>query len=73
MRFPMMAWIAGLCLVIGLYTLGPVMFNRALPLILFLPPLLFWFVLIPLATPLIMGVVYLIDQRDSVIEDEGRS
>jgi hypothetical protein len=69
-----MAWLAALLLIIGLYTIGPALgFNRASPLILGMPPLIFWFVLIPLLNPLILGVVYLIDRADvesgSVVEE----
>jgi hypothetical protein len=63
MRISMVAWLTGLALVIGLYILGPaIWFNRAAPPILGMPPLYFWFVLVPLLNPLIMGTVYLIDR-----------
>ena len=66
MRVAMTAWAVGLVLVIGLYTLGPaIWFNRATPAILGMPPLYFWFVLIPLLNPLIMGAVYLIDRAST--------
>lgn len=71
MRTSMLAWIAGLLLVIALYTLGPIAFNSASPPILGMPPLYFWFVLVPLLNPLILGAVYLIDQREAASEDEG--
>lgn len=71
MRASTIAWITGLLLVIALYTLGPIFFNRASPLILSMPPLYFWFVLVPLLSPVIMGAVYLIDQHESASEDEG--
>ena len=60
----MIAWIFGVLAVTGLYVLGPVLyFNRAEPPILSMPPLYFWFVLIPLVSPAILGLVYLIDMR----------
>ncbi len=60
-----MAWLIGLVLIVALYTLGPALgMNRAAPAILGMPPLYFWFVLVPVLSPLILGVVYLIDQRD---------
>ncbi len=71
MRASMIAWITGLLLVIALYTLGPIAFNSASPPILGMPPLYFWFVLVPLLNPVIMGAVYLIDRRDAGIADEG--
>jgi len=73
MRASMVAWITGVLLVIALYTAGPIAFNAASPPILGMPPLIFWFVLVPLLNPLIMGTVYLIDSKDGVIEDEGES
>ena len=64
MAAAMAAWVAGVVLVAGLYILGPALwFNAATPLILGMPPLYFWFVLIPLVSPLILGAVFLIDQR----------
>ena len=60
----MVAWVFGVVAVTGLYILGPVLyFNRAEPPILGMPPLYFWFVLVPLVSPAILGLVYLIDQR----------
>jgi len=64
MKTSMIAWIAGVVAVTGLYILGPVLwFNRAEPAILGMPPLYFWFVLIPIVSPAILGAVYLIDRR----------
>lgn len=69
MRLSMIAWLTGLALVIGLYTIGPaVWFNRASPPILGMPPLIFWFVLIPLLNPFILGAVYLIDRADRDVD-----
>lgn len=71
MRIAMIAWLVGLLLIIGLYTIGPAAgFNRAGPLILGMPPLYFWFVLVPLLNPLILGAVYLIDRAYSDGGDE---
>ncbi len=38
-------------------------FDTPAPLILGMPPLVFWFLLVPLATPLILGALYLWDKR----------
>ena len=58
------AWVAGVALITALYILGPVLyFNAASPAILGMPPLYFWFVLIPLVSPAILGAVYLVDKR----------
>jgi hypothetical protein len=70
MRMSMIAWICGTLLIIALYTLGPIVFNAAAPAILGMPPLYFWFLLVPLLNPLIMGVVYLIDAREIELDDE---
>ena len=60
----MIAWVCGVLAVTGLYILGPVLyFNRADPPILGMPPLYFWFVLVPLVSPVILGLVYLADKR----------
>jgi hypothetical protein len=62
-RTSIVAWLAGLILVTGLYLGGPALyFNRATPPILGLPPIYFWFVLIPIVSPLILGAVYLVDR-----------
>lgn len=67
MRLPMSAWLAGLVIIVLLYTVGPAVgFNSATPPILGMPPLYFWFVLVPLLNPLILGVVYLIDRNESL-------
>ena len=64
MAASMIAWAAGVFAVAGLYILGPILyFNRAEPAILGMPPLYFWFVLIPLLSPAILGMVYLVDKR----------
>ena len=59
----LVAWAAGVIAIAGLYILGPVLyFNAAAPAILGMPPIYFWFVLIPLLSPAILGVVFLVDQ-----------
>jgi hypothetical protein len=63
LRKSVIPWLAAVLLIIGLYTIGPALgFNRASPLIFGMPPLIFWFVLVPLLNPLILGALYLIDQ-----------
>ena len=58
------AWAVGVLVVAGLYILGPLLyFNAAAPPILGMPPLYFWFVLVPLVSPAILGAVYLVDRR----------
>jgi hypothetical protein len=60
------AWVIGLIVILALYIGGPVFgFNRASPPILGMPPLYFWFVLVPLLNPLILGAVYLLDRHDA--------
>lgn len=70
MRMSMLAWVIAVLAIIGLYTVGPAVgFNRAGPAILGMPPLYFWFVLVPLLNPVILGIVYLIDRAESGDED----
>jgi len=65
MRRSVVVWIIGFISIVLLYTAGPaIWFNRATPPILGLPPLYFWFVLVPLLNPVILGVVYLVDRKD---------
>lgn len=72
MRRSTAAWIISLILIVALYAAGPaVWFNRATPPILGMPPLYFWFVLVPLLNPVILGIVYLIDRNEAI--DLGRS
>lgn len=73
MRTSIIAWVAGVIAVTGLYLLGPVLyFNAASPPILGMPPLYFWFVLVPLVSPAILGAVFLIDQRAGGIGSQVR-
>ncbi len=70
MRVSMVAWVIAVLLIIGLYTGGPALgFNRATPPILGMPPLYFWFVLVPILNPIILGIVYLIDQAEESRRD----
>lgn len=71
MRMSMLAWVVAVLVIIGLYTLGPAFgFNAASPAILGMPPLYFWFVLVPLLNPLILGVLYLIDRAENPGDDD---
>lgn len=45
-------------------------FNRSAPLVLGMPPLLFWFTLVPVATPVILGVLYINDKKINPQWDE---
>nr|WP_207711810.1 hypothetical protein [Sulfobacillus harzensis] len=38
-------------------------FNVPAPLIVGMPPLVFWFLVVPLVTPLLLGALYLYDRR----------
>lgn len=63
MRTGIIAWAVGFSVLVLLYTVGTVLwFNHAAPAILGLPPLIFWFVLLPLVSPVLIGIVYLIDR-----------
>lgn len=66
MRMSMVAWVIAVLLIIGLYVGGPILgLNSAAPAILGMPPLYFWFVLVPLLSPVILGIVYLIDLAEN--------
>ncbi|MDA8051765.1 MAG: hypothetical protein M0002_17490 [Rhodospirillales bacterium] len=63
MRISIVAWLTGFVLVTLLYVAGPALyFNRATPFILGMPPLYFWFVLVPVLSLVILGIVYLVDR-----------
>lgn len=71
MRISMIAWLIGLVVIVGLYTIGPAAgFNTAGPAIWGMPRLYFWFVLVPVLNPFILGAVYLIDRTDNGTDDE---
>lgn len=71
MRPSTVAWLIAFIIIIALYTLGPALgLNAATPPILGMPPLYFWFVLVPLLNPIILGAVYLIDSRENAGADE---
>lgn len=57
-------WLSAVLLITILYLGGPaIYFNRVLPLILGMPAIYFWFVLIPIINPIILGALYLLDQK----------
>lgn len=63
MRTSLIAWITGLVVLTLLYVAGtPLWFNAAAPPILGLPPIVFWFILLPLVSPFLIGLVYFVDQ-----------
>ncbi|OLZ11657.1 hypothetical protein [Sulfobacillus thermosulfidooxidans] len=66
MRVQFITWLIGLFLVASLYLLGPIFyFNRVYPYILGMPAILFWYTLVPLLTPVILGTLYLIDRAQN--------
>ncbi len=66
-------WILAVVLVFVLYVVVSVLFfNRDGPAILGMPPMLFWFTVVPLVTPGVLGALYLIDRRvNPQWEEEG--
>jgi hypothetical protein len=63
MRASMIAWVVGVLVLTLLYVAGtPLWFNAAAPPILGLPPIVFWFVFLPVLSPFVIGVVYLVDR-----------
>lgn len=73
MRTSLIAWALCLLVMVFLYAAGTLLwFNAASPPILGLPPLIFWFVLLPVISPLLIGFVYLVDRAAGGIGTEGR-
>jgi hypothetical protein len=63
MRTSVIAWVAGVLVLTLLYVAGtPLWFNTAAPPILGLPPIVFWFVFLPVLSPFVIGLVYLVDR-----------
>lgn len=60
--------------VIGIYVLyvgvSMAFFNHPGPLVLGMPPLVFWFTLIPVVTPIILGILYSLDKKINPQWDE---
>ena len=64
MRKSMVAWLLGLVVLTLLYVAGtPLWFNAAAPPLLGLPPIVFWFVVLPVVSPFIIGLVYIVDRN----------
>ncbi|MCL5116579.1 MAG: hypothetical protein M1272_05450 [Firmicutes bacterium] len=64
------AWLAAVLLVAFLYLGATALwFNRPSPLILGMPPLVFWFLVVPIVTPLVLGTLYLFDRRYNPQQD----
>lgn len=64
-------WLWAVIIIFVLYVVVSVLFfNYAGPPILGMPPMLFWFTVVPIITPLILGALYLIDRRINPQWDE---
>jgi len=64
-------WLIAAVGVYALYTIISVaFFNHAGPAILGMPPMLFWFTVVPIFTPLILGGLYLVDKTVNPQWDE---
>ncbi len=64
-------WLLTVIIVFVLYVgVSVLFFNHAGPAILGMPPMLFWFTVVPVVTPLILGGLYLIDRRVNPQWDE---
>ncbi|MHB8146177.1 MAG: hypothetical protein ACYDGM_02800 [Vulcanimicrobiaceae bacterium] len=64
-------WVIGFFLATFLSVAGPaIYFNRATPLILGMPPLFFWFLLVPILTVLILWGVYAVDRASGGIGND---
>lgn len=66
MRRVIALWLLTVLAIAFLYVgVSTLWFDVPGPLILGMPPLIFWFLLVPLATPLILGALYLWDKRSN--------
>lgn len=64
-------WLSAVVLVALLYLGGPALFfNHNASLIVGMPPMVFWFLLVPVLTPLILGALYLYDRRHNPQQDQ---
>jgi hypothetical protein len=58
------AWLAAVLVILFLYVGAVALFaNHVKPTVLGMPFLYFWYVLIPLLNPIILGLLYLYDAR----------
>jgi hypothetical protein len=56
-------WLLAVMVVFVLYTIVSMgFFNHSGPAILGMPPMVFWFTVVPVVTPLILGGLYWIDR-----------
>ncbi len=71
MRQALRNWIWTVIAIFILYVgVSTVFFNYATHAILGMPPMLFWFTLMPLATPLLLGWLYHADKHTNPQWDE---
>jgi hypothetical protein len=64
MRQSIRNWLWTVIAIFVLYVVVSMLFfNHATYLILGMPPLLFWFTLMPLATPIFLGALYISDKK----------
>jgi hypothetical protein len=65
------AWAIGFTVATLLSIAGPaIYFNRATPPILGMPPLFFWFLIVPILTSLVLWAVYVADRGSEVYSDD---
>jgi hypothetical protein len=63
-RLIVWAWVFLVALILVLYVGAPVwFFNHASPTIAGMPPMLFWFVLLPFVVPGLIAALYFYDKR----------
>lgn len=71
MKRAITAWLITVIAIYVLYVgVSMAFFNRLTPYILGMPPLIFWFTLVPVVTPLLMGWLYLNDKKTNPQWDE---
>lgn len=67
-------WLLTVGVIYVLYVaVSMVFFNNTKHLILGMPPLIFWFMLVPIASPVLLGILYISDKKTNPQwEDEGQ-
>lgn len=72
MRNAIRNWFFTVVVIFVLYVGVSVMFfNHADYLLLGMPPLIFWFTLVPIVTPCLLGILYLSDKKNNPQWREG--
>lgn len=72
MRVSIRNWFLAVATIFVLYVgVSMAFFNNTKYLILGMPPLIFWFTLVPIVTPALLGILYLSDKRTNPQWEDG--